>query len=97
MFLVGERLVCTCPDCRAEFVVKTKPAFEKQHLRCACGSDFKKVYHSPVLTQYGTASEAARLNLHFTEIFNRLQDHKRLTASTFDELTAFGPTWEEES
>lgn len=77
MLLEEEHLVCTCHECRAEVVVKTKPAVEKQNMRCSCGSDLKKVYHSPELTQFGTASEVARLNLNLTEGFNRLQDHKR--------------------
>jgi hypothetical protein len=84
MLLAEERLVCTCPDCRAEFVVKTKPAFEKQNMRCACGSDLTKLYQPPVLTRYGTTSEASRLNLHFAEIFTRLEDQKRSRTSTFD-------------
>jgi hypothetical protein len=54
MDLASESLVCTHPECRGEFVIKTKPAIEKQTMRCTCGSDLKKVYHSPVLTVYGT-------------------------------------------
>jgi hypothetical protein len=53
MYLVGEILVCTRRECGAEFVVKTKPAIEKQKVRCTCGSELKKPYNSPVLTVYG--------------------------------------------
>jgi hypothetical protein len=54
MYLVEESLTCTRRECGGEFVIKTKPAIEKQNMRCTCGSDLKKVYHSPVLTIYGT-------------------------------------------
>jgi hypothetical protein len=53
MYLVGEILVCTWHECRAEFVVKTKPAIEKQKVRRTCGGELKKPYNSPVLTVYG--------------------------------------------
>jgi hypothetical protein len=54
MYLVGEILLCTRHECGGEFVIKTKPAIEKQKMRCTCGSDLKKVYHSPALKIYGT-------------------------------------------
>jgi hypothetical protein len=82
MLLVDEHLVCTCHKCRAEFVVKTKPAIQKQNMRCACGCELKKVYRSPVLTVFGTASEIGRLNLHLDAILARLENLKRLRHSS---------------
>jgi len=54
MIAEEERLVCINHECGAEFAVKRKPAIEKQNLRCACGNELKKLYHSPVLEVYGT-------------------------------------------
>jgi len=54
MSAVEEHLVCTCPECRVAFVVKSKPLMQKHNVRCVCGNDVKKVYQSPVLTVYGT-------------------------------------------
>jgi len=54
MIVEEERLVCTCHECGAEFAVKRKPALKKQNVRCVCGSEMKKLYHSPVLTVFGT-------------------------------------------
>jgi hypothetical protein len=54
MIVEAEYLICPNHECGGEFVVKRKPAIEKQHLSCACGSELKKLYHSPVLTVYGT-------------------------------------------
>jgi hypothetical protein len=82
MLLVEEHLVCTCHECGAAFVVKTKPAIEKQKMRCACGSALKKVYRPPVLTVYGTASEIGRLNVDLSGILARLENRKRLRHST---------------
>ena len=82
MLLVDEHLVCASHECGAEFVVKTKPAIEKQNMRCACGSALKKIYRPPVLTVYGTASEIGRLNIHFGEILARLENLKQLRHST---------------
>ena len=82
MLLVDERLVCTCHECGAEFVVKKSPGLEKQSMRCACGCELKKAYHPPVLTVFGTASEIDRLNLHLGETLARLENLKRLRHST---------------
>jgi hypothetical protein len=49
-----ERLVYTCHECGAEFVVKRKPTVQKQNLQCAGGSELKKPYQSPVLRCFGT-------------------------------------------
>jgi hypothetical protein len=49
MIAEAKRLVCTNHECRAEIIVVKKPALEKQNLRCACGSEFKKIYHPPVV------------------------------------------------
>jgi hypothetical protein len=54
MIVEAERLVCTNHECGAEFVVTRKPAIEKQKPRCCCGSELKKLYHSPVLRVLGT-------------------------------------------
>jgi hypothetical protein len=54
MYFVGETLACTRLECGGQFVIKTKPTVEKQNMSCTCGSDLKKVYHTPVLTIYGT-------------------------------------------
>jgi hypothetical protein len=60
MIVAEERLVCSCHECGAELVVKRKPAVEKQNLRCACGSELKKIYHPPLLSIYGTVQDFAR-------------------------------------
>lgn len=54
MIAIAEHLVCTNHECGAEFVVKRKPALEKQTLFCACGRELKKLYQPPVLTVFGT-------------------------------------------
>ena len=82
MLLVEEHLACTCHECGAEFIVKRKPAIEKQNMRCACGSALKKVYLPPVLTVYGTASEIGRLNVDLGGILVGLENLKRLRHST---------------
>jgi hypothetical protein len=48
---------------------------EKQQLRCACGSELKKAYHTPTFTIYGTAAEKAGLD---REIVKKLEHQKRL-------------------
>ena len=50
MIVEAKRLVCTNHECRAEIIVVRKPAIEKQNLRCACGSEFKRIYHPPMVT-----------------------------------------------
>ena len=82
MLLVDEHLVCTCRECGAEFVVKTKPAIQKQNMRCACGSGLKMVYRPPVLTVFGTALEIGRLNVDLGGILARLENLKRVRHST---------------
>jgi hypothetical protein len=54
MIVEAECLVCLNHECGGEFVVKRKPAIEKQNARCWCGSELKKPYHPPVLTVIGT-------------------------------------------
>jgi hypothetical protein len=46
----GEKLICSNPTCRAEFVVSVSsgPA-EGGNPRCCCGSEMKKVYAAPTL------------------------------------------------
>jgi len=57
MIIQAERLICTNHECRAEIIVVRKPAIEKQNLRCACGSEFKKIYHPPKVTVLGTVPD----------------------------------------
>jgi len=57
MIVEAKRLVCTNHECRAEIIVVRKPAHEKQNLRCACGSEFKRIYHPPAVTVLGTVAE----------------------------------------
>ena len=57
MIIQAERLICTNHECRAEIIVVRKPALEKQNLRCACGSEFKRIYHPPVVTVLGTVPD----------------------------------------
>ena len=57
MIVEAKRLVCANHECRAEIIVVKKPALEKQNLRCACGSEFKRIYHPPVVTAIGTAPD----------------------------------------
>jgi hypothetical protein len=78
MLLVEDRLVCTCHECGAQFIVKTKPAIEKQKMYCACGSDLKKVYHPPTVTVYGKASEMSGLDVDLDEILAKIENRKRL-------------------
>jgi len=59
MIVEAKRLVCTNHECRAEIIVVRRPAIEKQNLRCACGSEFKKIYHPPKVTVLGTVAELA--------------------------------------
>jgi hypothetical protein len=54
MIVEAKRLVCVNQECRAEVIVVRKPASEKQNLRCACGSELKRIYHPPVVTAFGT-------------------------------------------
>ena len=63
MIVEAKRLVCTNHECRAEIIIVKKPAFEKQNLRCACGSEFKKIYRPPKVTVLGTVSH----NFHVPE------------------------------
>lgn len=56
----AKRLVCTNHECRAEIIIVKKPPIEKQNLRCACGSELKKIYHAPRLTVVGTLSRKSR-------------------------------------
>jgi hypothetical protein len=81
MLLVDEHLVCTCRECGAEFVVKTKPAIQKQNMRCACGSALKMAYRPPVLTVFGTALEIGRLKVGSGGILAGLENQKRLRHS----------------
>jgi hypothetical protein len=50
MSVEEECLACSNHECGAEFVIRRKPAIEKQKPRCYCGSELKKLYHSPVLS-----------------------------------------------
>jgi hypothetical protein len=61
MLVEAKRLVCTNHECGAEIIVVKKPAFEKQNLRCACGSELKKIYHLPVVTAFGTVADNFQL------------------------------------
>jgi hypothetical protein len=82
MIVEAECLVCPNHECGGEFVVKTKPAIQKQNMRCACGSGLKMVYHPPVLTVFGRALEIGRLNVDLGGILARLENLKRLHHST---------------
>jgi hypothetical protein len=53
MIVEARRLVCANHDCRAEIIVVKKPVIENQNLRCACGGEFKKIYHPPAFTALG--------------------------------------------
>jgi len=53
MIVEAERLTCTNHECGAEIIVVRKPAIEKQNLRCACGSEFKRAYRPPMITALG--------------------------------------------
>jgi len=57
MIVEAERLVCANLECRAEIIVVKKPAIENQNLRCACGSELKKIYHPPKVTVLGTVPD----------------------------------------
>jgi len=59
MSVEAKRLICTNHECRAEIIVLRKPIVERQNLRCACGSEFKRIYHPPVVKVLGTAVEVA--------------------------------------
>jgi hypothetical protein len=64
MIVEAKRLVCTNHECRAEIIVVKKPAIEKQNLRCACGSEFKRIYLPPKLTSLGTMPDNFRALAH---------------------------------
>jgi hypothetical protein len=57
MIVEVKRLVCSNHECRAEIIVVRKPAIEIRNFRCACGSEFKRIYHPPVITVLGTVPE----------------------------------------
>jgi hypothetical protein len=59
MIVEARHLVCTNRECSAEIIVLRKPTLEKQNLRCACGSEFKRIYHPPVVKAIGTVFEIA--------------------------------------
>lgn len=61
MIVEAKRLICTNHECRAEIIVVKKPALENQNLRCACGSEFKRIYHPPKMTVLGTMPEKFHL------------------------------------
>jgi hypothetical protein len=63
MLVEAKRLVCTNHECKAEIIVVKRPALEKQNLRCACGSELKRIYHPPVVTALGTVPD----NFHRAE------------------------------
>ena len=44
-----EALVCTNPECGAEYVVVKKGLLRIVNPYCSCGSEMKHTYHSPVL------------------------------------------------
>jgi hypothetical protein len=52
MIVEEERLVCTNHECGGEFIVRKKPALEKQNAHCACGSELKREYHTPKIWIY---------------------------------------------
>jgi hypothetical protein len=60
----AKRLVCTNQECKAEIIVVKKPTFEKLNLRCACGSELKRIYHPPVVTALGTVPDNLHLPTH---------------------------------
>jgi len=64
MIVEAKRLVCTNHECRAEIIVVKKPAIEKQNFRCACGSEFKKIYHPPVVTVLGAVPDNSHVLEH---------------------------------
>jgi hypothetical protein len=64
MIVEAERLVCTNHECRAEIIVLKKPTFEKQNLCCACGSEFKRIYHPPKVTALGAVPDNFRALAH---------------------------------
>jgi hypothetical protein len=78
MLLVEEHLVCSCHECRAEFTVTKPPTIQKQSVRCACGNELRKAYHSPVLTVYGNLSEMSGRSGLNGEIAMKLEQQKRL-------------------
>ena len=82
MLLIEEHFVCTSHECGAELVVKAKPAISRQNMRCACGSDLKRLYRPPVLTVYGTASEIGQQVVDLGGSLARLENLKRLRQST---------------
>jgi hypothetical protein len=82
MIVEAKRLVCINQECKAEIIVVRKPALEKLNLRCACGSEFKRIYNPPVVTALGTVFELAEtlpLDANWghslTLRWCRLQDH----------------------
>lgn len=60
MHIGEEHLICMNHECRAEIYVSRNLAVEIQNLRCSCGSEFKKIYHPPVLTALGKVPEHPR-------------------------------------
>jgi len=64
MIVEAKRLVCTNHECRAEIIVVKKPPIEKQNLRCACGSEFKKIYHPPKLTVHRRVTHSTHQFAH---------------------------------
>jgi hypothetical protein len=59
MIVEAKRLICTNHECRAEIIVVKKPSIEKQNLRCACGTEFKRIYRPPTVTALGKMPDNA--------------------------------------
>jgi hypothetical protein len=67
MHLAEKNVICMSNECIEAPVVETKPVIEKQS--CACGSNFKKIYHTPVLKVYGTISDIIHLGIDPRRIY----------------------------
>jgi hypothetical protein len=57
MHIKDESSVCTCSECAALIADNAKSVPEDHSKPYVSGSGLKKVYHTPVLTIYGTLSD----------------------------------------
>ncbi|HTC64597.1 MAG TPA: hypothetical protein VK709_17285 [Candidatus Saccharimonadales bacterium] len=68
MNLEDESPVYTGNKCTTLIDDKSKPVPEQQSKQYVSGSGSKKVYHSPILTVYGTLEDLVRLKVNSREI-----------------------------
>src|SRR4029077_18373310 len=62
LLVEAKRLVCTNHECRAEIIALQRSAFETHNFHCTCGSELKRIYHTPVVTPLGAVPDNFHLH-----------------------------------